>query len=220
MSVRTGRVVSRSVPMEPVVIATPIGGRAGPAQGRVVRKQVVDRALEAQEMVTRARAEAAALLESARAQRESLLAQAYREGLDAATAKLAAAWIALRAREAAADRHAEERVIAVARLLAERLLGEALRVDPAIVVALTREAMRQLRRADRLTIEANPDDAGVLRANLAALPVDAELVEIVASPSQARGCVRIVSNLGTLDADLAPQLDRLTDAIRRDLDER
>ncbi len=216
MTVRRGRVVHGGARMEPV------GADAGPTprrmpSGRVESKAVVDLAIAAQNMVERARAEAASIVQAAQAERDRLVAQARREGLEQATAKLASAWIALRAREATADRNAEERVIAVARLLAERLLGEALRVEPSTVAALAREAMRPLRRARRVTIEAHPDDADVLRANLASLPVEEDIVEVLSDMARQRGCVRIVSDLGTLDAELAPQLDRLTDALRREL---
>lgn len=221
MTVRVGRVVTRGTPMEPVSDgATGSGESVRRATGRIAPKALVDACIDTKQLVDRAHQEADSILTAAKAERDRIVAQARREGLDEATAKLGAAWIAQRTRDASADRRAEERVIAVARVLAERLLGEALRLDPTTVVTLAREAMRQLRRADGIAIEAHPDDVELLRANLAALPVEPELVTITAVSSMTRGSVRILSNLGVLDAELAPQLDRLTDAIRRELLER
>jgi len=213
MSLRAGRVLRDEAPMTPVARTATGTGR----RGRVVSKEEVDLALAAREAVVRARKEAAAIVQAAQAERDRILEEARREGLAEGTARLASAWIALRARQAGSAREMEEQAIAVARLLAERLLGEALRVDPTVVVALAREAMRPLVRAKRVTIEAHPEDAPVLRANLGALPVDPTVVEVVASSDRARGSVRVCSDLGTLDADMAPQLDRLVEALRREL---
>ncbi len=213
MSLRVGRVLRDGTQMAPVVrLATGVGRR-----GRVKSKEEVDLAVAAREAVVRARKDAEAILQAAQAERDRILDEARREGLAEGTARLASAWIALRARQAGAAREIEEQAIDIARLLAERLLGEALRVDPTVVVALAREVMRPLVRARRVTIEAHPEDVPVLQANLGALPVDPSVVEVVASSDKARGCVKVGSDLGTLDGDLAPQLDRLAEALRREL---
>lgn len=217
MTVHVGRVVRRSVPMQPVSQDRPAGPPTATPAGRLVGRQVVEEAAHAQQLIEQARQQAAAILLEAEQERARLEHDAQREGLAQGTAMLAASWVKLRAADAAADRRNEERVIEVARVLAERLLGEALRTEPATITSLAREAMRQLRRARRIAIEAHPQDADALRASLAELQVDPDVVEVADAPERRRGDLRVVSDLGTLDAALAPQLDRLVEAIRRQL---
>jgi flagellar biosynthesis/type III secretory pathway protein FliH len=165
--------------------------------------------------VQRAQAQAEAILQQANSERDRIVAQARQQGLQEASATVAAAWLALRHRQEQADRDAQERVIAMARILAERLLGEALRLEPATVVALARQALQSLRRARQVVIEAHPDDVPVLQDHLASLQLNAEVARVVPDASRARGCLRVVSDLGVLEADLAPQLDRLVEALRQ-----
>ena len=170
--------------------------------GRVALESVVEASLQAKRLLAEAQSKASAMIAEAREEQKQVRAQARQQGLDDATAHLASAWLVLRAREADADLTAQARSVALARMLAERLLGEALRLEPATVVNLAREAMRTMWRADRVTLEVHPDDVAVLEANLAKLPMEPELIQVVAAPDRERGGVRIVSTLGVIEASL------------------
>lgn len=171
---------------------------------------------------------AARLLEQARADAEAKVAAAERKAADIrllveaearaeASAKLAAHALALSAHEAKADERALERTVALARLLAERLLGASLAIAPEQVVALARQALSEARGARRLGIVAHPEDAQLLSHALPSLGVALETVRIAADPTRARGSLRIETDIGVLDADLAPQLDRLALRLRETL---
>ena len=107
--------------------------------------------------------------------------------------------------------------MALARLLAERLLGASLAVAPEQVVSLAQQALAEARGARRLSIVAHPADAELLSGSLPSLGVAIETVRVVPDPSRERGSLRIETDIGVLDADLAPQLDRLALRLRETL---
>jgi flagellar biosynthesis/type III secretory pathway protein FliH len=189
----------------------------GPTRGRVVPRPWLEASLQARQIRAQAESEARALLHQAAEERETLLREAQRQALEQASARLAASWIALREREARADELGLERTVLLARLLAERLLGETLALHPDRVVALAREALRELRRASRITVHACTQDAAQLRVALHDLAGEARTVEVCVDDTRAPGCLRVTSELGTLDADLAPQLHRLAEALQHEL---
>lgn len=184
--------------------------------GRVAPRELVDAAERAKVVREAAEREAQMLLDQARAQCAELRLRVEMEARASAIAELAARNLSLAAREAALDERALERSIELARVLAERLLGEALRLEPARVVALARGALLEARGARHVELAAHPDDVALLEAALA----DARLsgvTRVVADPTRRRGGIRLDTDAGTLDAELAPQLDRLTARLRETL---
>lgn len=155
-------------------------------------------------------------MEGARAEAAELAAAAAVQARRDAAASVAAHTLALAGREAAADDRALDRTLSLARLLAERLLGEALTLEPSRVVALAQTALAEARGARRVVIVAHPEDAAVLERVLEEGGLE-RVTRVVASPTRARGALRLESDIGVLDADLAPQLDRLTARLRESL---
>ena len=85
------------------------------------------------------------------------------------------------------------------------------------MVALARQALAEARGARRLTIVAQPEDAKLLSGSLSSLGVAVETVRVVPDSARPRGSLRIETDIGVLDADLAPQLDRLALRLRETL---
>lgn len=199
--------------------ALPVPGSAprGLPFGRVVPKALVDASAEATRMLSKARAEAQQLLASAERKSADLRLRAEAEARAEASAKLAAHALSLATYEAKADERALDRSVALARLLAERLLGASLAVAPEQVVTLARQALTEARGARRLSIVAHPEDAKLLNGSLASLGVAVETVRILADGARARGSLRIETDIGVLDADLSAQLDRLALRLRETL---
>ena len=185
--------------------------------GRVVPKSLVDASAEATRMLSKARTEAQQLLASAERKAADLRLLAEAEARAEAAAKLAAHTLSLATYEAKADERALDRSVALARLLAERLLGTSLAIAPEQVVTLARQALAEARGARRLSIVAHPDDAKLLNDSIASLGVAVETVRILPDGARARGSLRIETDIGVLDADLAPQLDRLALRLRETL---
>ena len=173
--------------------------------------------LEAREAAARTMAEAKraaeALVADARAKAASVAQTAAREAAEAEQAKLAAQHLALRAREERSAEAQLDRSVELARVLAERLLGESLRVDAETVAKLARQALAEAQGARTVRIEAHPDDVVALERHVALLNI-ARVASIVGDATLERGCLRLHTDLGTIDADLRPQLERLAAALR------
>lgn len=185
-----------------------------PAQGRVVTRRLVEAEGEAIRIVEAAKVEAARLVGEARLAMSTARADAEREGKAAGTAALAAHWVKTREDEANASASTEARVIDTARALAERLLGRELIASPDTVVHLARVALAAATRARRVVIKAHPDDVIALKGASLADLLEGKAVEIVVDESRGLGCLRIETDIGVLDGDLGPQLDRLVAALR------
>ncbi|MCS6901101.1 MAG: FliH/SctL family protein [Myxococcales bacterium] len=169
---------------------------------------------EAHAIEEKARASAQAMLQEARAEAEKIRQEARRQGQLAAEQELAARWLALKQAEERWLASREGDIFAVARLLAERLLMRELEVHPSAIVDLTRQALAPLRRARHLAFYVHPEDATPLRDGLSALSLNADRIEVHLDPTASRGSVRILTELGAVRAELAPQLDRLLAALR------
>lgn len=185
--------------------------------GRVVPAAVADAGAEATRLLEQARQQAQNLVAAAERQAADLKLRAEAEARAEAAAKLAAHALALATHEAKADERALDRSVALARVLAERLLGASLAASPEQVVSLARQALAEARGARRLTIAAHPEDAKLLTSSIASLGVAAETVRVVADAARSRGSLRVETDIGVLDADLAPQLDRLALRLRETL---
>jgi flagellar biosynthesis/type III secretory pathway protein FliH len=184
---------------------------------RRMAKEAVEASLLAKRIVNEARAEAAETLRRAGEEAARATADAAKEARENEIAKLSAGFLALRIAD---ERRAErdlDRAIGLACVLAERLLGEALERDPARILALARQALLEARGANRAVIEASPLDAETLRSHVLDMSVaegSIDAVDIRVDPLLSRGSLRIHTNLGNLDAQLTPQLERLAKALR------
>jgi flagellar biosynthesis/type III secretory pathway protein FliH len=186
-------------------------------RGQVVRGEVLEAAERARALLGAAEARAAHVVGDAEQAAAELRLRAEAEGRADAAAKIAARALALRHYEARADERALDRSVELARLLAQRLLGESLRVAPEQVVSLAKQALGEARGARRITLVAHPDDARILEQALPALGLDPTTAQVRADATRARGNLRIETEIGVLDAELAPQLERLALKLRESL---
>src|SRR5690606_12844355 len=160
------------------------------ARATVAPELLVEASERASRMLERAKAEAEALIARAQAEVAELRARAEAEGRAEGAARLAAQALALREHEARADERALDRIVDLARLLAERLLGEQLTLDPTRVTALAKSALAEARGARTITLVASPEDVTVLQNALAAgeLP---RVTRVVAQAGRPRGSIRL-----------------------------
>jgi flagellar biosynthesis/type III secretory pathway protein FliH len=186
-------------------------------RGQVVRREVLEAAERAARIMSHAEATAARIVSDAERAAAELRLRAEAEGRADAAAKIAARALALRQHEARADERELNRSVDLARLLAERLLGESLRVTPEQVIGLARQALAEARGARRITLVAHPEDAKLLEISLPALGLDPNVASVRADAARARGNLRIETEIGVLDAELAPQLERLSLKLRESL---
>ena len=196
--------------------ATPVASR-GSERSRVIPGQLVRAREEAARLLEAARQEAVALVAEAEARGRTGAAAAAEAAREEAVAALAAGHLALRAREETLAARELDRTVEIAVLLAERMIGEALAIEPARIAALATEALRETRGARRRRLAAAPADGGprpaarVVRGHVVA--------EIAPNPELGRGSVLVETELGQGDARLAPRLERLARALREALAE-
>jgi type III secretion protein L len=184
---------------------------------RRIPRVVVDAHAVAAEIVADARARAQAMVAEATSNAMAIAENVARETREKEIARIAAEVIAVRA---GAERRAEKelhRTIEVAVLLAERLVGEAIAVEPARIATLAHDALKETRGARQMRIEACAADVAALEEVLAALGEGVATIEV--SPDLARGSLVVHTELGRVDARLAPQLARLAEALREVLRE-
>ena len=158
-----------------------------------------------------------AILASAKLEGERTASEAARTAAEREQTRLTAAWILMRDREEKKAARELDRTLSLAKILAERLLGKTIALDPETIVSMAREVLVEARTARRVRLESNPLDAEVLRKHLSALGIggpEGAVVEISESAELARGSLRVHTDLGTLDASLHPRLDRLVTALR------
>lgn len=185
-------------------------------RARVVPAQLVEASRRAAAIIADAERRAAQLLAESEGEREQVRERTEREARAQGASSLAERLLALQVHEAAADERALDRVVGLARLLAERLLGETLALDPSRVTALARTALGEARGARSIRIVAHPEDSRLLEELLAATAF-AHVTQLVADPARTRGSLRLETEIGVLDADVAPQLDRLAARLRESL---
>ncbi len=160
-----------------------------------------------------ARRAADAIVEEARVKATHVAEEAARDAAEAEHAKLAALVLALRAREEKSAEVQLDRSVDLARVLAERLIGESLALDSQTIARLARQALAEARGARTVRIEAHPDDIAALESQIATLGI-ANVASIASDVTLERGCLRLHTDLGTIDAQLRPQLERLAAALR------
>ncbi|MET0790923.1 MAG: FliH/SctL family protein [Polyangiaceae bacterium] len=187
-------------------------------RGSIVRREVLEAADRARALVAHAEERAQRILQEAEQGAAELRLRAEAEARADAAAKIAARALTLRHHESRADERALDRSVELARLLAERLLGESLRVAPEQVLALAKQALSEARGARRISLLAHPEDAKILEQSLPALGLDPSSARVRADASRARGNLRIETEIGVLDAELAPQLERLALKLRESLE--
>jgi flagellar biosynthesis/type III secretory pathway protein FliH len=185
-------------------------------RGRVAPKSEVDAAERARALVARAETTGREIVEQAeREAAEKRLAALVAARAEAAS-RVAAHALALADRDDRALERNLDRIVEVARVLAERLLGEALELEPKRVLSLARRALEEARGARRVTIVAHPEDARLIEEALSSFKA-AFAAAVLVDPARARGSLRLDTDVGVLDADLAPQLDRLLPKLRESL---
>jgi len=190
-------------------------------QGRIVARERLDATVAAAEIVSAAKREAESTRlqaeEDAKQIRANAEQQGYQEGIEQGSTKLANAWLQLKSQQANTDSDSIDRSIAIARLLAERLIGKAIEIDPTIVVDLAKQAMTHLWRSNTITVQAHPNDIPPLQLHFDSLKLPTQQIQITPDPSRSRGCIKFTTDFGELDASLGPQLDILAEVTRQEL---
>lgn len=112
------------------------------------------------------------------------------------------------------DERALDRVVALSRLLAERLIGRALELAPETIALLAQRVLVEARNARRIHVFVSPTNVAALESATAAFDPERRVHTITGDPSLGAGDVRLETELGTVEARIDRELDRLALRLR------
>jgi len=180
--------------------------------GKIIKKELFEASQEARHIVEEARQEAEQIVARAEQQRtasvESGFQIGYEEGLKRWNEILAGAW---QARENLKTEW-ERSMLHLAVRVAERIVGEQLRLHPDTIVPIVREALKSLGQERQLTLLIHPDHREMVQANLDRLQTlvgSSRQIHLVVNPDIGLGGCVVESELGVIDAKLETQLECL-----------
>ncbi len=205
-----GRVIKAAEVTDLAPIARPSSAAAPRAV--VVPRPIAAAKAEAARVLEQAQQRAQQRIEDAQRAATELRLQAAAVGRADAVAELAAHCVALREREARIGKAQLPQSIELAKILAERLIAEAVQLDPALVGRMAQHSLQQLRDRTALAVRAHPDDHPTIANQVTSLGLQS--VTLVADPSLSRGELCVDSDLGCLELRIAPGLDRLVSRVR------
>lgn len=189
-----------------------------PRTAKLIRRALVEAEQQASELLQKAHAEANQVRAQAAREAASVRLLAETEGRANAIAELSARLLIFQKREQMALEARLDDLVRLATVLAERLLGQALELQPELVTQLAQQALRETRGARRVTISAHPEDAKLLGQAIDNLGY-AHSVSLDSDSTLERGHLRLKTDIGELDAELMPQLERLALKLRESIDD-
>jgi flagellar biosynthesis/type III secretory pathway protein FliH len=211
MTLGRGRVLTLAPGSRGVLVHKPVSNAA---LGYVTSQDCVDAAQSAKQILAATEAAAATRLEEADRQLDQIRNE-IREQVEAElafehTKKL----LELGALRRSVLERAENEIAQLAGVLAQRIIGEELSLDPEKQVTLACQVLRDVGGAERVTIYAAPDSVAVLQQGLCRLEATISArIEVVPDSNLTRGDLRIDTDIGSIDARLGTQLSYLVAAI-------
>ncbi len=177
--------------------------------------EVVVAAGRARDILERAEAEASRILETARAGRERVLAEAEQEGYRSGLARAAGELARAAAERDRMVQSAGDDLVKLAVAVAGKVLGREVERD-GHVEALAASALEALRHRREVILRVNPADAPGLRreaGRLGGLLAGTPSIAIREDPAVGRGGLLVETEAGTLDARLETRLEAVEAAL-------
>lgn len=188
-------------------------------EGKILKANTASSPIVRQE-VLQAADEAKAILTEAQEIRERILREAQEHGFRLGFEQWESA---IREAQQSAERYTQqhrEDILRLSMRIAEKILGEALLERPERMVGIVHEALRNLSRERRLTIEVAPGFGALLETHRVSLQArlgpECSLCILESSEIQAGGCL-LRSELGTIDARIETQIKLLERALLANL---
>lgn len=181
----------------------------------IVRRRVIADLEALEETVAGLRAEAAREVEEAKAQADTIRAQALQQGQHQAVEEMLDVLGKARAEYDLLLQRAEPDMVRLAFQIASRLIGETLEMAPERVEQMVARSLELVRGKRQVLLRVHPDDLATLRAAEARLSyvVGGAPVHLQADEEVARGGCLIETESGQIDARLQTQLDVLQAAL-------
>jgi flagellar biosynthesis/type III secretory pathway protein FliH len=188
----------------------------GPVPPRRVEALALEARADARRVVEEARSAAAAARAAAQAEVEAIRSAAERLGREAGRAEAAALLVRAAADRDRLLAGLSQEVAGVAVSVARRILGDALAVEPERVIDLAARALEAVRDRAAVAIRISPADAARIRCaepRLAALLGRAPGLVLREDAALAPGAVVVETEAGRVDASVDAQLGALAHAL-------
>lgn len=202
----------------PVDALTPLPTTLRDGHTNILRRELMDAKERAEAVAAEAKSAAAKLLDAARAEAEQIKQRARVEGHEAGLLDAAAKAFAFVEAEQRAQVRAVDTTVALARLLAERLLGRSLTTEASTVTDLAKTLLAEVRGARKVTFRAHPKDVAALTSALVGL-VPHTTVAVEGKAELAPGDFQLTTDIGSLEGALRGRLDVLAAKIKQGLTE-
>jgi type III secretion system HrpE/YscL family protein len=203
---------------EKILKADSVSDKVVVSSPKVLKREVYEATREASDVVALAQEKARQIIEEALREQDSIRERARQEGNAQGLAEWNRVLTEANQRADELTNSWEETMLRLSVRVAEKIIGEQLRVHPETIVEIIREVIKNIRPGKRLTIQVNQADAQQARARIDrikdGLSTSSE-IEIVASGSVSPGGCLIESELGIIDARLETQLKCLEEALVR-----
>ena len=181
-------------------------------QDGIIRGEVYSASAKARELLQKAQQEAETILQKAQEesakQHQTSYDAGYQEGLAQTTELLVKA----RTEQEQFFKNANRDLMDLAFKIAEKIIGKQLEMEPETIIGIVKQAMQTVRQSKQLTIRVHPEDAKLLKENEEELQETLgrqRILDVVEDKKVHRGGCIIESEIGTVEAQLQTQLDRL-----------
>jgi type III secretion system HrpE/YscL family protein len=202
--------------MSPKIIKSDFGGseeappsEISPSGSKVVRRAIFETGIAADDILEQARQRAAEIIADAEQRRDEIAGEARDEGRREGLAQWNDALAQIGRERDKYLSECESDVLQVAVRIAEKIIGESLKLDPALQVSIVREALKSVRQSKRATIRVHPDAAREVESKLEDLrremPEGCVFVVKGDDTVNIGGCV-IQTDTSTVNASLRDQL--------------
>lgn len=188
----------------------PRSGLSRPSSNRrVMRQDTVEARSQADEIIQQAKQEALNIRSEAEAWRQQGFDKGYAEGIEIGKGEMTEAILRINRENDARFQHFERDLVKLSLSIAEKIIGDQLRVEPNTITDIVAKAIQGVRHQKEIFIRVNPEEYETIAASKYLLVEQlsrAQDVDIRPDPDIAQGGCLIESETGSIDASVEKQI--------------
>jgi type III secretion protein L len=187
----------------------------GSDRRNLLKRTLIDANDESRQIIENANAYAADLRKQTEIEAEAIKQEAYETGKGAALEEMMGFLMEARDIRNTTLAKTEQELLRLAVKLAERIIGNEVKSDKAVIVDIVSTALRNTKRQEKVTIRVSQSDYATVQERFIELSQSSRstYVDIVPDPRVTIGGCIIESEVGTVDARLETQLRVLERAL-------
>jgi type III secretion protein L len=185
---------------------------------RVMKGHAYDATVDAAQIIEAAHAEARRILEAAGQEKQTVMEAARKGGYDQGLQLWHAA---VEEANAVRDRRladSESELVRLAVRIAEKIIGDELRLNPQATLSIARQCLQWLRRERSLMLRVSPAELNLMRESIDSLREAAgshRSIEVIGDPGIGLGGCIVESEYGVIDARLETQIRSMEEILLR-----